>query len=460
MSAGGWYMVSLKHVNSSFSSSVRCVSNVGFRGGEWAKPTPASQMYSQLSIADSSSALSYQQHLTAIVPVVQIHRPLSPGLAVKTKRNLSIQDPQIYTVKSSKSALVVKQKLMTINSISQKKRKNNYFHVQIQSNIETAVAVYQFYGTYQFLQQQPQKSVSLPLQQIVLFHKILNFDKFLVILLLEIYNGRQQLIFHTFLFADCFRKHTFRIKVIILQIPVSVRIVRSGGVTPCGTSFFTGLMLLNKTCVMGLFLFKGTVCVVSFTGLSRGFLMGLVVDISSSVNLFDSSDSDLVRLRLMSPSLDGKPRKPSFISFDSSEFLSVLSPASLNRFLRGKNSLSENCLVIDAVFFGDGDSFSLSNCSMLTTNFAMSLRLLPISGPTDFERCLKVNFDFSLLSSLISLMVASKAQRTQKCYSTRGEASLRGRSNIRESIRRRRRHWLNFWDVKREEKGYKKLYIT
>lgn len=60
MSLGGWYMVSLKQVRISLSSSVRFESKAGLRGGECAKPTPASQMYSQLSMADSSSALSYK----------------------------------------------------------------------------------------------------------------------------------------------------------------------------------------------------------------------------------------------------------------------------------------------------------------------------------------------------------------------------------------------------------------
>lgn len=59
MSAGGWYIVSLKHVKRSFNNSVLFESKVGLCGGECAKPTPASQMYSQLSIADNSSALSY-----------------------------------------------------------------------------------------------------------------------------------------------------------------------------------------------------------------------------------------------------------------------------------------------------------------------------------------------------------------------------------------------------------------
>lgn len=51
-------MVSLKHVSRSFNNSVRLVSKAGTLGGDWAKPTPASQIYSQLSNADSSSALS------------------------------------------------------------------------------------------------------------------------------------------------------------------------------------------------------------------------------------------------------------------------------------------------------------------------------------------------------------------------------------------------------------------
>lgn len=57
---GGWYIVSLKHVISNFSSSVLLESRAETLGGDWAKPTPASQMYSQLSIADNSSALSFK----------------------------------------------------------------------------------------------------------------------------------------------------------------------------------------------------------------------------------------------------------------------------------------------------------------------------------------------------------------------------------------------------------------
>lgn len=55
---GGRYIVSLKHDSNNFSSSVRRCSSCEFFGGEWAKPTPASQMYSQLSMFASSSALS------------------------------------------------------------------------------------------------------------------------------------------------------------------------------------------------------------------------------------------------------------------------------------------------------------------------------------------------------------------------------------------------------------------
>lgn len=58
ISAGGRYMVSLKQASNNLKSSVRRASNCGQRGGDTAKPTPASQMYSQLSKAESSSALS------------------------------------------------------------------------------------------------------------------------------------------------------------------------------------------------------------------------------------------------------------------------------------------------------------------------------------------------------------------------------------------------------------------
>lgn len=58
--AGGWYMVSLKQVKTSFSNSVLAVSKEGVRGGLCAKPTPFSQMYSQLSIAWRSSARSWR----------------------------------------------------------------------------------------------------------------------------------------------------------------------------------------------------------------------------------------------------------------------------------------------------------------------------------------------------------------------------------------------------------------
>lgn len=59
-SIGGLYMVSLKHVNRSFNNSVRLESKIGYLAGEYAKPTPASQIYSQLSIDCNSSALSWK----------------------------------------------------------------------------------------------------------------------------------------------------------------------------------------------------------------------------------------------------------------------------------------------------------------------------------------------------------------------------------------------------------------
>jgi hypothetical protein len=51
-------MVSLRQVSKSFNSSHRRASMYAFFGSEWAKPTPASQMYSQLSMFARSSALS------------------------------------------------------------------------------------------------------------------------------------------------------------------------------------------------------------------------------------------------------------------------------------------------------------------------------------------------------------------------------------------------------------------
>lgn len=56
---GGWYMAWLKHVKSSFNISVLLVSSRGSWGAVWAKPTPASQIYSQLSIECRSSCLSW-----------------------------------------------------------------------------------------------------------------------------------------------------------------------------------------------------------------------------------------------------------------------------------------------------------------------------------------------------------------------------------------------------------------
>lgn len=57
-SRGGLYMVSLKQVSNNFNNSVLFESKIGYLGGEWANPTPASQIYSQLSIDCNSSALS------------------------------------------------------------------------------------------------------------------------------------------------------------------------------------------------------------------------------------------------------------------------------------------------------------------------------------------------------------------------------------------------------------------
>lgn len=62
---GGWNIVSLKHVNNNFKSSVLAISYCGTLGGECAKPTPASHIYSQLSMADKSSALSGPDFLFA-----------------------------------------------------------------------------------------------------------------------------------------------------------------------------------------------------------------------------------------------------------------------------------------------------------------------------------------------------------------------------------------------------------
>lgn len=55
---GGRYMVSEKQVNKSFRSSILFWSWNELCGGECANPTPASQMYSQLSIVPMSSGLS------------------------------------------------------------------------------------------------------------------------------------------------------------------------------------------------------------------------------------------------------------------------------------------------------------------------------------------------------------------------------------------------------------------
>jgi hypothetical protein len=51
-------MASEKQVKSNFRSSPRLHSYWGLDGGEVANPTPASQMYSQLSIEDKSSCCS------------------------------------------------------------------------------------------------------------------------------------------------------------------------------------------------------------------------------------------------------------------------------------------------------------------------------------------------------------------------------------------------------------------
>lgn len=60
------YIVSLKHDSNNFNSSARRCSSWEFFGGEWAKPTPASQIYSQLSIFASSSALSGPERRVAV----------------------------------------------------------------------------------------------------------------------------------------------------------------------------------------------------------------------------------------------------------------------------------------------------------------------------------------------------------------------------------------------------------
>lgn len=55
---GGRYIVSLRHASRSFSISHLRASICAFLPNECAKPTPASQIYSQLSMFDNSSALS------------------------------------------------------------------------------------------------------------------------------------------------------------------------------------------------------------------------------------------------------------------------------------------------------------------------------------------------------------------------------------------------------------------
>jgi len=55
---GGMYIVSLKQASSSLSSSDLLRSYDAAVDGECVNPTPASQMYSQLSIVDMSSGLS------------------------------------------------------------------------------------------------------------------------------------------------------------------------------------------------------------------------------------------------------------------------------------------------------------------------------------------------------------------------------------------------------------------
>jgi len=59
---GGMYMVSEKQASSSLRISQRLRSYDVDDDGECVKPTPASQMYSQLSIVDMSSGLSWQKH--------------------------------------------------------------------------------------------------------------------------------------------------------------------------------------------------------------------------------------------------------------------------------------------------------------------------------------------------------------------------------------------------------------
>ena len=55
---GGMYMVSEKQASSSLRISHLLRSYDAVDEGEWVKPTPDSQMYSQLSIVDMSSGLS------------------------------------------------------------------------------------------------------------------------------------------------------------------------------------------------------------------------------------------------------------------------------------------------------------------------------------------------------------------------------------------------------------------
>lgn len=63
---GDLYIVSLKHVSSNLRSSVRRASICPFLGFVWANPTPASQIYSQLSIFANSSALSGPAFFVAV----------------------------------------------------------------------------------------------------------------------------------------------------------------------------------------------------------------------------------------------------------------------------------------------------------------------------------------------------------------------------------------------------------
>ena len=76
-------MAWLKQVSKSFKISVRLLSKRGSCGAAWAKPTPASQINSQLSIEWRSSCLSYKKKSYLVILKIKTNFLTGPNFLLE-----------------------------------------------------------------------------------------------------------------------------------------------------------------------------------------------------------------------------------------------------------------------------------------------------------------------------------------------------------------------------------------